>query len=87
MAAITESQAKLIVGFLMGGSSGNPSDGCPMDHSKDNFRSKYLIFKLHYFISFLITTSFFLLTFLISISRLSNVITILQFAYIISHVD
>jgi hypothetical protein len=87
MAAITESQAKLVVGSLIGGFLGTPSDGCPMDHSKDNFRSKYLIFKLNYFISFLITTSFFLLTFLISISRLSNVITILQFAYIMGHVD
>jgi hypothetical protein len=28
-----------------------------MDHSKDHFRNYYLIFKLNYFISFLITTS------------------------------
>ncbi len=29
-----------------------------MDHSKNNFRNNYLIFKSTYFISFLITTSF-----------------------------
>jgi hypothetical protein len=29
-----------------------------MDHSKDNFRNNYLIFKLNYFISFLIITFF-----------------------------
>jgi len=28
-----------------------------MDHSKDNFRNNYLIFKLNYFISFLIIIS------------------------------
>jgi hypothetical protein len=29
-----------------------------MDHSKDNLRNKYLIFKHNYFISFLVITSF-----------------------------
>jgi hypothetical protein len=29
----------------------------PMDHSKYNFRNNYLIFKLNYFVFFLIITS------------------------------
>jgi hypothetical protein len=40
-----------------------------MDHSKHNFKNKYLIFKHNYFIFFL-NNYFYLLTFLIIISYL-----------------
>jgi hypothetical protein len=38
-----------------------------MDHSKDNFRNNYIIFKSYYFIFFLKNYFLFLLTFLITI--------------------